>query len=528
MTSSGIFLHFLMDQGRCGIIMEHMRGGGKVSLFGFDEQYAMFDITPVSNQFLLEFMPMAKGDYVKVYLYGLMQCHHPQADSSMEQMSHELGLSEDEVLAAFRYWERKGLVQRTSDRPPRFRYVNVNKLIFMGGAPQEDVAYATFAEALHGLFGNDYWLHGKQVSAYYEWVEEMHLPMEAVLALIEHMIATRGKGFSLAAAQKLAVELAEAGVRTASDAEAVLNRDRHDLKGSRDVLRRFSLFREPTQPEMALYHKWAREWGFEPEAILAACDYTTNGKAPSFKYLDTILKNQRAQMGEKNISFRQMEKARAERESMEEPLRKLLSVMNIAGVTVNDGTISVYQDMRKLYPDEIILMAGRICSVASGDLLMVQEMLEAWKEKGLQTAEEIRQYVNKMDELNRLGRQLYQLWGRRSGVKASDRQLMQLWQDEWGFSNEMIIACAAYAADKEKPMQYLNGVLRACKEKGYTTPEEIMRDRSEWQKQFEQSTQQKPKGKVVREQQYTQREYDEQNDMPDWMAQRWKEMNGDA
>ena len=43
-----------------------------MALFGFDEQYAMFDVTPVANQFLLEYMPMARGDYVKVYLYGLM------------------------------------------------------------------------------------------------------------------------------------------------------------------------------------------------------------------------------------------------------------------------------------------------------------------------------------------------------------------------------------------------------------------------------------------------------------------------
>ena len=54
-----------------------------MGLFAFtDQQYAMFDATPVQNQLiLLEYMPSAPGDYVKVYLYGLMRCCcHPSEE----------------------------------------------------------------------------------------------------------------------------------------------------------------------------------------------------------------------------------------------------------------------------------------------------------------------------------------------------------------------------------------------------------------------------------------------------------------
>ena len=54
-----------------------------MGLFGFDAQFAMFDATPVANQFILEYMPTARGDYVKVYLYGLMQCYHPSSDMTL-------------------------------------------------------------------------------------------------------------------------------------------------------------------------------------------------------------------------------------------------------------------------------------------------------------------------------------------------------------------------------------------------------------------------------------------------------------
>ena len=38
----------------------------------------------------------------------------------------------------------------------------------------------------------------------------------------------------------------------------------------------------------------------------------------------------------------------------------------------------------------------------------------------------------------------------------------------------------------------------------------------------------KKPGKTVREQQYTQREYEDSSEMPEWMRQKWKEMSGGA
>ena len=174
-------------------------------MFSFEDQYTMFDVTPVDNLFILEHMPGAQGDHVKVYLYGLMQCYHPQ-QSTIEQMGQDLNMTEEEILAAYRYWERRGLVHRTSDRPPTFRYVNTKKLMFMDN--QTDPAYEAFAQAVHGMFDNKRKLYGKEVSRCYEWVEQMGLSQEVVLRLLEKMIELRGVKFSFDSAEKRAVELA--------------------------------------------------------------------------------------------------------------------------------------------------------------------------------------------------------------------------------------------------------------------------------------------------------------------------------
>lgn len=45
----------------------------------FDDSAALFDSTPVENMFITEYMLRAPGDFVKVYLYALMLCYHPDA-----------------------------------------------------------------------------------------------------------------------------------------------------------------------------------------------------------------------------------------------------------------------------------------------------------------------------------------------------------------------------------------------------------------------------------------------------------------
>ncbi len=117
-------------------------------MFGFEEGFALFDMTPVDNQFIQEFLPSARGDDVRVYLYGLMRCYHPETDMSLAQMSLDLNLPEEEIGRAYRYWERKGLVRRVSDDPPAYRYISLRKRMLNGNETQLDPAYEAFADSL--------------------------------------------------------------------------------------------------------------------------------------------------------------------------------------------------------------------------------------------------------------------------------------------------------------------------------------------------------------------------------------------
>ena len=489
-------------------------------LFDFDEQYPLFDATPVDNLFVQEYLPTAKGDYVKVYLYGLMHTYHPTTGMNITVMARDLGLSEEDVLAAYRYWERKGLVQRTADNPPSFRYINAKQLLFMRQCPAEDRQYTQFADALYAAFGEDRQLHGQETSLAYEWVEELKLPPEVVLMLIQHLIATRGKHFSFKAAQKLAVQLAEEHVHTIEDAEVVLSRSKAIQDGTRKILRRLGKRHQPSEDEMALYRKWTWEWRYDHDAIEAACRETTKGD-PTMAYLDGILNGLRKR-GEKTPATATQVENQLRREQEEAaPLKELFRALGLSGLSVNEGTLSVYRQMRALAGHDVILLAAREAARAGGKMDDVLRLLNTWNEKGLATTRQVEEYISAFYESNRVLAQLYEQCGKSEKPTAPDRVLLSKWQKEWGFSTDMLMLAASLSQGADKKMPYMDAMLKAWFEQNIKTPEaaQAARDRREKQPAaavVPSGTPQR-RGKVVTEQLYTQRTYNE-IDLNKWAA----------
>ena len=91
-------------------------------MFDLDQDARIYGVTAIENRFLQDYLPAAKGDYVKVYLWGLYACQNKGPEYSLDEMAQDLFLSVPEIEAALRYWERRSLVSRVSDNPPQYRF----------------------------------------------------------------------------------------------------------------------------------------------------------------------------------------------------------------------------------------------------------------------------------------------------------------------------------------------------------------------------------------------------------------------
>ena len=470
--------------------------------FAFDERYAMFDITPVENQFILEYMPGAKGDYVKVYLYGLLCCYHPRKEMDVASMSRELGMTEDVILAAYRYWERRGIVRRVSDNPPEWQYVNI-KQNNMGGEPDTDREYIRFTRDLESSFEDIRDLHGSEIAMCYEWKEELGLSTEVIIMLLKFMARTRGKNFRIRDAEKTAVLLSEEKAYTVEDAEMVLGRDEAMLAGFRKVLRKLGMRFNPSDANMKLYRKWREEWHFTQEAIEDACD-RTGTSTPSLGLVDAILERAYMNSGSSGqLNRNDLDAAEEKRKYLREVLREL----------GQDGAPTpaqqkLYDRMTEMYPNEIILLAARECAAKQKNFDSVMKLLESWQERGFTDEKQIRDHIDAFHGKEEFLKTLRQKWaGKDADIGQKTLQMLDRWEGGMGFSREMITLAADAAYEAKKPIAYMDKLLTAWNAQGIRTPEAV---KEEQKNRGEQALSRKTPGKNVPAQQYTQRDYDDE------------------
>ena len=486
--------------------------------FAFDEQFAMFDITPVENQFILEYLPGAKGDYIKVYLYGLFCCYHPEQGMSIANMSRDLNMTEDEILLAYRYWERRGVVHRVQDHPPAWQYVNI-KQKSISGDTEPDPEYIQFRRELENCFDGIRDFHGSETATFFEWKESLGLPAEVIIMLLMHMKNTRGKSFRIKDAEKVAIQLADEKAFTIEEAELVLARDQAMNSGFRKVLRKLGMRFTPSDANLNLYRKWTEEWHFTQEAIEDACDRTETS-SPSLALVDKILEKTYQTMsdGKRTLDKSAVEAYGRQRNG----LKEVLSEAGLHG-TATPAQQKLYDQMSVLYPQKIILLAAGECAAKQKSLDSVMKLLQSWKDRGFTTENEIREHIEAFHEKEEFLSKIRQYWSSKNAEPGQMAlQMLEKWESELGFSREMITIAAELAFEAKKPVSYMDKTLREWAENGIRTPEDLrIKQNRSVKADFEKER--KNKNRSVTAQQYTQRDYaNEQNEA----MQRMLNMNG--
>ena len=465
----------------------------------------LWDATALPNAFICHYMPTAPENHVKVYLYGYMCAHggSPDEGALLEDTARALSLPAEEVQRALRYWECCRLVERISDQPPRYRFLSVQQTLMERRQAPTDEAYEAFAQAVYAAFGERRKLHGGETVLAYEWVEELHLPMEVVLMLIQHMIATRGVHFGFQEAQKVATAMAQQRITSLEDAEAYFGRSEAARRGARKVLNRLGMHRAPSDDEVDLYVKWTREWGFEPKGILAACRETTKG-APTFGYLNKVLEGLYRRCGGGATSESRVMAALESGDEQTMHVREVLNALGLGAAVVDEGMRALYNDMAAVGGHEVVMLAAREVAVHSRSRTLdkVMELLSAWEQKGLQTPQAVKAHLEKVAELDAQIRRLMERAGAKGGTTQANRELLVKWKTQWGVSDELMAFAAECARGASKPMTYINRLLETWREAGATT---VQAARAENERR---SPAAKAPGKRVQEQMYAQRQYD--------------------
>jgi len=434
----------------------------------FDGNAAGFDVTPVENMFITEYMLRAPGDYVKVYLYGLMTCYHSQERMSMESMARDLDMTAEDVEHAFRYWARNGLVRQVGDNPVSYAYANIKQLTLTRAQdPSEKLYNRSFTEEVRRILG-DRIVESADYQKIFDWVDVLELSEEVVLMLLQHEVKKSRGRFSFRVADRTARDWAQRGVRTAEDVDRLVLIDEERKKGLKRLLSRLGQRREPSDDEKALYNKWIDEWGFTEDAVQEACRETTKG-VPTMAYLDGILLRQH-QLGRHGA--RELTAGMAAERTERDFAREVYAGLGRVGVTPPQEDLAVIDGWRAMgFTQEMILMAVSEAHARNtgGSLPDVEAKLLTWKKQGFATVDQVRAARVRVKALNEQLREVYAAMGLEKRVNQPDRDLLAKWMGEMGMRMELVTLAAGYARGSGAPMIVCDRILGDWRRAGIAT-----------------------------------------------------------
>ena len=293
----------------------------------------------IENLFISEFMPEAPGEYVKVFLLGLM---YAQYDEEMDsrKLAISLGISEDEVEEAWIYWASRGVINRRAEisekgnEQTRIEFLSLIGQLYgrsqepeadAGPLPDEaaeeaaedadevpvyvsidDMDYDRIAEdrmtdrVLRGIYIRYEEAAGRTVSSkeagkIADAIRVYGIKPEIFGFAIDYC-ADLGKD-SVDYIFKVALRWTEDGCETVEEAKRLL--EKHSLRNSwySQVFRALGFNRLAAPADREIMDRWFDDMKYSIDEVLDACRASAGIRDPNLRYVNKVLENRRLEKG---------------------------------------------------------------------------------------------------------------------------------------------------------------------------------------------------------------------------------------
>lgn len=432
-----------------------------MSLCSFAEGAAMYDATPIENLFLMEYLPTAPEDCLRVYLYMRMVSLHPELGSDLAAAAKLLRLTEDAVLNAMLYWERVGLARRLSDRPPTFALLRVQSPTERPSSELDQSYYRfrDFNAKLQSYFKANDLISPKEYAMAADWVTVMGFEQDAALRMVKHVLDTgraRKPDSVFKRADKLAVQWADRGISTLEAVERAILEDTQYFRIAQGVLQRLNVRRYPTADEVRLVERWMEEWHFDEAAIYDVCKASTGAQFPSFNFLNSVLQNRM------NGS-----------DALRTELIAILKELDPKSPIPTPTQLKRYAEFRAMgFGDDTVRLAATQChSTRRTRFEDLETMLMKWYERRLTSFDAAEAYVSDMQARKAIVEKMFDDMGirRRPGLKEIEESLTQ-WRALG--SDALIEYAVSLSRGKNAPLEYFEMLLKSWHESGIATVDE--------------------------------------------------------
>ncbi len=440
-----------------------------MSFCKFSTEFIASSKTEVDNIFINDYLPFAEPKHTVVYLYGLYMCNSTSFDNSLENFSKVLNMSEDDIIAAFKYWEEQGLVRVLNANPLQITYIPLKNVLSANKLYKPD-KYEVFNSQAQEIFKNKRQISKHEYEEYYDFLERFHVEQEALLMIMKYCVETKKSAVGYNYILTVAKNWANEGITSTLQVEEKLQAFEEKSFELNEIFKVAGIKRAPYVEERALLGKWLNEYGFTLDVILNIIKTKIKSHF-SFDRLDAIL-TKYYEMKLLSVSeIESFEKQKKELYDLAKEINKTIGVYyeNLEGVVEN----YILKWINMGFSNEVLLNIAEYCFKTSIRTLEgMNQAINKFYKLGLLSLDAFGQY---MDEIlstdNKIQNILTTLEINRN-VNYIDRENYKTWKESWRLDDALIEHATTLAKGKESPLKYLSRVLADWHEKGIKTLEE--------------------------------------------------------
>lgn len=290
----------------------------KVNILSFFIETTDIDLgdTPIENIFITDYMPIADGTYVKVYLLGFKYANTKDSNLMVnnDTLAKHLSIPLSDILRAWDYWEDKGIVKKHFNNEDEYNYkvefinlkqyyinnilkpsnkVEPSPFINPTSSTTEELVQAKNTPIINEMFNSirttmKRYITPNEYKRIYDWIDTYNMSPDIIVKAFDYSSEKKNKR-TLSFIEGIIRNWHDEGVTNTESLEIYFeNKDIRFYRYNR-VMKALGLNDLPSDAQKRYINKWFEEWNFDLEIILCACDETVKIRKPTFPYVDGIL-----------------------------------------------------------------------------------------------------------------------------------------------------------------------------------------------------------------------------------------------
>ena len=245
--------------------------------------------------FFTEYLSMANGNYVKVYLYMLFLSKYGK-DIKINDLAKSLSIDFKTIQEAIKFWEDLGVLTKKTNGYVLndLQEIELHKLYSpkLTASPEEALKIEKNqyrAKAIDTI--NTLYFQGVMSPSWYTditmWFDKYKFDEQVMLALFKYCFDRSAMHRNYI--QTVANAWYQSNIKTFNDLDIYYRKQEKLINMEKKIAKKLGFSRQLTEYEKAFIEKWVVEYNYDLPIIEIALKRTTSKSNPNFDYINKLL-----------------------------------------------------------------------------------------------------------------------------------------------------------------------------------------------------------------------------------------------